>query len=68
MAAAYCFEGIPLRFLASLFDIQMRYLVYMHEISMIWIQTQYFLTKFLTFKTRDNSACVFRVSPLNMRA
>ena len=29
MAAAYCYEGIPLRFLASLFDIQMRYLVYM---------------------------------------
>ena len=28
MAAAYCCEGIPLRFLASLFDIQMRYLVY----------------------------------------
>ena len=29
MAAAYCYERIPLRFLASLFDIQMRYLVYM---------------------------------------
>ena len=29
MAAAYCYEGIPLRFLASLFYIQMRYLVYM---------------------------------------
>ena len=29
MAAAYCYEGTPLRFLASLFDIQMRYLVYM---------------------------------------
>ena len=29
MAAGYCYEGIPLRFLASLFDIQMRYLVYM---------------------------------------
>ena len=29
MAAAYCYEGIPLRFLASLSDIQMRYLVYM---------------------------------------
>ena len=29
MAAVYCYEGIPLRFLASLFDIQMRYLVYM---------------------------------------
>ena len=29
MAAAYCYEGIPLRFLASLFDIQMRYLLYM---------------------------------------
>ena len=28
MDAAYCYEGIPLRFLASLFDIQMRYLVY----------------------------------------
>ena len=27
--AENCFEGIPLRFLASLFDIQMRYLVYM---------------------------------------
>ena len=26
MAAAYCYEGIPLRFLASLFDMQMRYL------------------------------------------
>ena len=26
MAAAYCYEGIRLRFLASLFDIQMRYL------------------------------------------
>ena len=29
MAAAYCYEGIPMIFLASLFDIQMRYLVYM---------------------------------------
>ena len=29
MAASYCYEGIPLRFLASIFDIQMRYLVYM---------------------------------------
>ena len=29
MAAAYCYEGIPLRFLASLFDIHMRFLVYM---------------------------------------
>ena len=29
MAAAYCYEGIPLRFLPSLFEIQMRYLVYM---------------------------------------
>ena len=29
MAAAYCYEGIPLRFLASLFYIQMRNLVYM---------------------------------------
>ena len=28
MAAVYCYEGIPLRFLASFFDIQMRYLVY----------------------------------------
>ena len=27
--AAYCYEGIPLRFLASLFDMQMRYLMYM---------------------------------------
>ena len=35
MAAAYCYEGIPLRFLASLFDIQMRYLVYM---GYLWIQ------------------------------
>ena len=32
MAAAYCYEEIPLRFLASLFDIQMHYLEY--EISM----------------------------------
>ena len=29
MDAAYCYEGIPLRFLASLFDMQMRHLVYM---------------------------------------
>ena len=29
MAAAYCYEGKPLRFLASLFDIQMCYPVYM---------------------------------------
>ena len=28
MAAAYCYEGIPLRCLASLFDIQMRSSVY----------------------------------------
>ena len=28
MAAAYCYGGIPLRFLASLFDIQIQYLVY----------------------------------------
>ena len=35
MAAAYCYEGIPLRFLASLFDIQMRILVTsIYEISM----------------------------------
>ena len=32
MAAAYCYKGIPLRFLASsLFDIPMRYLVYMRS-------------------------------------
>ena len=35
MAAAYCYEGIPLTYLASFFDTQMRYLVtcvyvYMH--------------------------------------
>ena len=29
MAAAFSYEGIALRFLASLFDMQMRYLVYM---------------------------------------
>ena len=29
MAAAYCYVGVPLRFFASLFDIQMRNLVYM---------------------------------------
>ena len=29
MAAAYCYEGIPLRFLAQLFEIQMCYLVCM---------------------------------------
>ena len=29
MATAYCYEEMPLRFLASLFDIQMCYLVYM---------------------------------------
>ena len=29
MTAAYCYERIPLRLLASLFDVQMRYLVYM---------------------------------------
>ena len=29
MAAAYCYEGIPLRFWASLFDIQ-------YEISMVY--------------------------------
>ena len=29
MAAAYCYEEIPLRFFVSLFDIQMRYLLYM---------------------------------------
>ena len=29
MTAAYCYEGIPQRLLASLFDTQMRYLVYM---------------------------------------
>ena len=29
MAAAYCYEEIPLRFLALPFDIRMRYLVYM---------------------------------------
>ena len=33
MVAPYCYEGIPLRFLASLFDMQMRYLVYM---SFLW--------------------------------
>ena len=32
MAAACCYEGMPLRFLASLFDIQMRYLVYMRHL------------------------------------
>ena len=32
MAAAYCYEGIPLRFLASLFDIDALSSVY--EISM----------------------------------
>ena len=35
MAAAYCYEGIPLRFLASLFDIQMRYLVH---IGYLWFE------------------------------
>ena len=33
MAAAYCYEGIPLRFLASLFDRCASYRVY--EISMV---------------------------------
>ena len=32
MAATYCYEGIPLRFLTSLFDIQMR-LSSVYEIS-----------------------------------
>ena len=32
---AFCYEGVPLRFLASLFDIQMRYLVYMRY---LWLE------------------------------
>ena len=36
MAAVYCYDGIPLRFLASLFDIQMRYRISsVCEISMV---------------------------------
>ena len=42
MAAAYCYERIPLRFLASLFDIQMRYLVYMRY---LWL-SHFYTTKF----------------------
>ena len=45
MAVAYCYEGIPLRFLASLFDIQMRYLVYMRY---LWIQLRMLLFIFST--------------------
>ena len=45
MAAAYCYEGIPLRFLASLFDIQMRYLVHMKY---LWIQLTMLLFIFYT--------------------
>ena len=32
IAAAYCYEEIPLRFLASIFDTQIRYLVYRIDI------------------------------------
>ena len=35
MAAVYCYEEIPLRFLASFFDIQMRYLVYMTYLCLV---------------------------------
>ena len=38
MAAAYCYEGIPLRFLASLFDIQMRHLAYMRYLWARWVK------------------------------
>ena len=38
MATAYCYEGIPLRFLASLIDIQMRYLVYMRCLWILLVQ------------------------------
>ena len=38
MATAYCYERIPLRFLASLIDIQMRYLVYMRCLWILLVQ------------------------------
>ena len=42
MAAGYCYEGIPLRFLASLFDIQMRYLVYMRYLCSLFVFDEIF--------------------------
>ena len=35
MAAVYCYEEIPMRFLASFFDIQMRSLVYMTYLCLV---------------------------------
>ena len=46
MAAAYCYEGIPVRFLALLFDIQMRYLVYMRY---LWFSSTLILVRHSAF-------------------
>ena len=54
MAAAYCYEGIPLIFLASLFDIQMRYLVYMRY---LWCVCPNFCDTFVF--DRSNLLCTY---------
>ena len=51
MAAAYCYEGIPLRFLASLLDIQMRYLVYMRSMVLKWGSKTLFNPVFISIAT-----------------
>ena len=50
MAAAYCYERISLRFLASLFDIQMRYLVYMRYpyCSTVHIQSKMYILRLIS--------------------
>ena len=52
MAAGYCYEGIPLRFLASLFDIQMRYLVYMRY---LWLLHNKWPKQVTNERQRDSS-------------
>ena len=43
MAAGYCYEGIPLRFLASLFDICTEALSSAYEISLFQTRNQFLL-------------------------
>ena len=55
MAAACCYEGIPLRFLASLFDMQMRYPVYMRSMTRVLKAADLFL--FPSQSRTESNAC-----------
>ena len=56
IAAAYCYEEIPLRFLASIFDTQIRYLVYRIPILTELLQQVLFDVRRHVFKANSTLA------------